>query len=295
MGETGANRGANAFRYYIVPVFPGAVSLQEQPNMTAMSKVFVSGPRRTLPFAALFLLGSCAPAVAQTSLPATPHPPPSGQLQEERGTIQVTGQAQVSVPADLVRISFTVETEARAAGEATAENAQKMEAVISAIRSMGVPGLDVETFGYSLRPEYEVSREGTGTRAISGYRVQNNIRVTFPDVEATGSVLDGAVEAGANRVTNLQFEASDTRSARLEALREAVTSARLQAETIASAMGAELGIALEVQGGANAPNPRSPAGIMMRAEAMPSTPVEAADHLVTATVTVKYRILEKAP
>jgi len=263
--------------------------------MTTMSKAFVSGQRRTLPFAALVLLGSCAPAVAQTSLPAAPHQLPPGQQQEERGTIQVTGQAQVSVPADLVRISFTVETEARAAGEATAQNAQKMEAVISAVRSIGVPGLDVETFGYSLRPEYEVSREGTGTRAISGYRVQNNIRVTLPDVEATGIVLDGAVEAGANRITNLQFEASDTRSARLEALREAVTNARVQAETIASAMGAELGIALEVQGGTNAPSPRSPAGLMMRAEAMPSTPVEAADRLVTATVTVKYRILEEAP
>jgi len=263
--------------------------------MTAMSKAFLSGQRRTIPVAALFLLTSCAPAVGQTSLNERPHQPAPGQLQEERGTIQVTGQAQVSVPADRVRISFSVETEAKAAGDATAQNAQKMEAVISAIRGIGVPDLDIETFGYSLRPEYEVSREGTGTRAISGYRVQNNIRVTLPDVEATGSVLDGAVEAGANRVTNLQFEASDTRSARLEALREAVLSARTQAETIASAMGAELGIALEVQGGASAPNPRSPSGLMMRAEAMPSTPVEAADHLVTATVTVKYRILEKTP
>ena len=247
----------------------------------------ISDRLRIVPFAALVMLTSCAPALAQTNLPAGPNP-----QYEERGTIQVTGQAQVTVPADLVRISFIVETEGETAGEATAQNARDMSSVITAIRSLDIPGMDVQTFGYSLRPEYEVVRDGTGTRTISGYRVQNNIRVTLPDVDATGRVLDQAVEAGANRVANLRFEASDTREARLEALGAAVRNAREQAETMAAAMGVALGIALEVQGGANAPNPRMFANMAVQAEAMPTTPVEGGDHLVTATVTIKYRILE---
>jgi uncharacterized protein YggE len=246
-----------------------------------------SGPGRVFTFAFLVLLYSCAPALAQTDPIGAP-PPPS----DEKGTLQVTGQAQITVPADLVRISFTVETEGASAGEATEENAGLMDAVIGAIRSMDLPGLDIETFGYTLRPEYRVSREGTGTRTISGYRVENNIRIELPDVDAAGDVLDRAVEAGANRVANLQFVASDTRAARLRALREAVSNAREQAEAIASAMGVELGIALEVQGGASAPNPRSPGGIMLRASAETATPVEAGDHLVTASVSITYRILE---
>jgi len=255
--------------------------------MTTMSKSPGDGHCTAISFASLLLLASCAPAVAQATLTPAPSLP-----QEEGGTIQVTGQAQITVPADLVRISFTVETEAKSAGEATEQNAQEMEAVISGVRGMGIAGLHIETFGYNLRPEYEVARDGTGNRTISGYRVQNNIRVTLPDVDATGAVLDRAVEAGANRVANLQFEASDTRDARLLALREAVASAREQAETIASAMGVQLGIALEVRGGANAPNPRSQAGVMLRAAAESSTPMEAGDHLVTASVSVTYRIRE---
>jgi len=238
-------------------------------------------------FVPLVLLSSCAPAAAQP--PAPPHPVAP---QEEAGTIQVTGQAQITVPADRVLISFTVETEGKSAGEATEENARMMEGVISAVRAAGIPGLDIETFGYNLRPEYQVSREGSGTRTISGYRAQNNIRVTVPDIDAIGAVLDRAVEAGANRIANLQFEASDTRAARLEALRDAVASAREQAETIASAMGVRLGIVLEVHGGATAPSPRSPGGLMLRASAETTTPVEAGDHLVSASVNVKYRILE---
>ncbi|MGD2121330.1 MAG: SIMPL domain-containing protein [Gemmatimonadota bacterium] len=255
--------------------------------MTSM-EMTDSGPGRTILFASLILLYSCAPALAQANSTGNPPPPP-----DEGGTIQVTGQAQITVPADLARISFTVETEGTSAGEATEANAALMDAVIEAIRSIGLDDVDIQTFGYSLRPEYQVSREDTGTRTISGYRVQNNIRVEFSDVDAAGTVLDGAVEAGANRVANLQFVASDTRAARLQALREAVSNAREQAEAIASAMEVELGIALEVQGGASAPDPRSPGGIMLRASAEVATPVEAGDHLVTASVSIKYRILEE--
>ena len=144
-----------------------------------------------IPALTLVLLTSCAPARAQVA--AAPPPPPAS---EDKGTIQVTGQAQVSVPADRVRISFTVETEAASAGDATQENARRMESVMAAVRGLNLPGLDVETFGYSLRPEYEVLRENPRTRTISGYRVLNNIRVTVGDVDATGQILDRAVEAG---------------------------------------------------------------------------------------------------
>ena len=235
----------------------------------------------------LILLSSCAPASAQTGTAPVPAP-----QDEDGGTIQVTGQADVSVEADQVRISFTVETESSSAGEATRQNAERMAGVLTALRGMDIQGMTFETFGYILRPEYEVSREGTGTRSISGYRVQNNLLVTLPDVESTGQVLDRAVESGANRIANLQFEASDTRSARLQALQGAVVQAREQAEAIASAMGVHLGPALEVQGGANVPSPLRPGAVMMRAAAETTTPVEPGEQKVTASVTITYRILE---
>lgn len=255
--------------------------------MASLWKKIHAPPSLALPLASLVLLVSCVPALAQAD-PGPPSPNPD----EEEGTLQVTGQSQILVPADRVRISLTVETEGSSAADATAENARRMEAVMAEIRSLGISGLEIETFGYSLRPEYEVSREGTGTRAISGYRVQNNIRVTLPDVEATGRVMDRGIGAGANRIADLQFEASDTREARLEALREAVANAQEQAAAIASAMGVRLGIALEVQGGASAPSPRTPGGMMLRAAAESTTPVEAGDQRVSASVTITYRIQE---
>jgi uncharacterized protein YggE len=240
----------------------------------------------------LIVLASCAPAVAQTDPLPVVHP----LAQEETGgTLRVTGQAQVFVPADLVKVNFTVETESPSAQEATTLNAQRMDAVAAAVRGAGIPGLVLETFGYSLQPEYETGRN-VSNRIISGYRVRNNIRVTLPDVDATGMIMDVAIEAGANRISDLLFEASDTHAAELEALQKAVGTAREQAEVIAAAMGARLGIALEVQGSASSPSPRSPGGMMLRAEAgVPTTPIEAGEQLVSATVTITYRILEQLP
>lgn len=249
-------------------------------------------PLSSIGFGLLILMASCAPAVAQTDPVPVMHPAAS---EETEGTLRVTGQAYVSIPADLVKLNFTVETESASAQEATTLNAQRMDAVAGAVRGAGIPGVVLETFGYDLQPEYETGRNVTN-RVISGYRVRNNIRVTLPDVDATGAIMDLAIEAGANRISNLQFEASDTRAAELEALQKAVAMAREQAEVIAEAMGARLGMALEVQGGASAPNPRSPGGMRLMAEvAAPTTPIEAGEQLVTATVTITYRILEQLP
>jgi len=237
------------------------------------------------------VLSACAPARAQTLPSPTPAAGPEG------GTIQVSGQAQIQVPADRVRISLSVETEAASAREASQLNAARMEAVMEALRRTGVRGLEIETFGYSLSPEYRYpNREDPSRQTISGYRALNNIRVTAGDVDAAGAILDAGIGAGANRVVDLRFEATDTREARLQALREAVQTAREEARTLAEAMGVSLGPPLEVQGGASPGEPRVLARAAMFAEAAAApTPIEAGAQTVSANVTILYRILEKAP
>jgi len=112
------------------------------------------------------------------------------------------------------------------------------------------------------------------------------------DVTAVGRLIDAGVGSGSNQVTSLQFEARDTQVARAEALRRAVQNARMEAETMASALGVQLGPVLELQGGAQAPPPPPPMPMyrMAMQEAAAPTPIEAADQTVTAQVTIKYRL-----
>jgi uncharacterized protein YggE len=214
-----------------------------------------------------------------------------------RGFIEVNGIGMVQVTPDQARIDFAVETRAGTAAEATAENASRMDAVIRALRSLGVQDLTVETFGYALRPEYGPRTPDPAWRPeIAGYTAQNNIRVTLGDIQAVGRVMDTAVRSGANRVAGLTFQATDTEVARREALTMAVAQARSQAEAMSAALGRTLGEPLEVRGGADSPSPRMPQGAaLMAMERAVDTPVEAGDLNVTASVFIRFALGGPAP
>jgi uncharacterized protein YggE len=214
-------------------------------------------------------------------------------VDSDAGFIQVSGNGSLDVPVDRAHVVFAVETEASEARDAVGENAAAMDGVLAALRALDVPGLDVETMGFNLQPQYE---RGAGeVPRIRAYRAVNNVSVTVDDVEAVGTVIDAATGAGANRVASLRFDARDTQAARLEALRLATDEARSQAEVLAAALGYPLGPPLEVHGNAQSPMP--PPMPMLRGaiayetqSAGPATPVEAGDQTVTASVTIKYRL-----
>lgn len=218
-------------------------------------------------------------------------PRQEAQSVEEAGFIEVSGTGQVSVPPDRASVAFAMETRAGAADQAAAANADAMDRVLSAIRRADFPDLELETFGYSLQPEYAPRNDRT-TREITSYAAYNNVRATTSDIEAVGRVIDTAISAGANRVASISFTASDTDDARAEALAQAVRRARAQAEVIARTLGHELGAALEVRGGAQIPSPIRGGFEMartMNAQAAP-TPIEAGDQTVTASVTIRFAL-----
>jgi hypothetical protein len=229
-------------------------------------------------------------AVVAASVLALPLGAQQPSVDPDTGFIQVSGNADVSVPVDRAHVLFAVETEAPDARTAVEQNATSMDAVLTALRGLDVEGLDLETTGFDLQPQYE---RGQGeVPRIRAYRARNHVSVTVDDVEAVGRVLDTATGAGANRVASLRFEARDTEAARLEALRLAMQEARQQAEVMAEALGLPLGPPLEVHGGAQRPQPPMPLAMarMEMAQTAPSTPVEAGDQTVSASVTIKYRL-----
>lgn len=205
-------------------------------------------------------------------------------------TVQVSGTAEVEVDPDRARVLFSVETEAETAEGASSRNAERMDAVLSALRQTEMPGLQLETRGYSLQPRYR-RPDSDDAPEIDGFRASNMVEATISAPDSVGALVDAAIEAGANQVASLSFLASDTEEARLQALRQAVERARTEAEAIAGALGMSLGRALEVTGGADSP----PGPVAVRMEALGSfqsspTPVEPGSQTVSASVTVRYAL-----
>ena len=238
-------------------------------------------PRPTGVVALLLLALAAGSLSAQTATPA------------DSGVVRVSGTGQVSVAPDHGRVSFAVETRGDDAAETSRENAERMTAVLEAVRGTEVEGLEVETFGYALRPIYRtVTEDGERVQRLDGYQATNNVSARFSDIEAAGRIIDAAVEAGANRIAGLSFYAEETAEARDEALGMAVENATREARVMAAALGRTLGGALEIQGGAQQPRPamRFESMDMAMAQARSETPVEAGDQTVSAQVSITFRL-----
>lgn len=243
--------------------------------------------RKMLAFATSLL---ALPAAAAAQQPATPPAPPPIR------TITVSGTGTVLRQPDQAVVNLAVESFATSAEQAAGENAEKMDAMLKAVRQVGIPQDKIRTVSYQLNPEYDYSQPPTprqpGEQRLIGYRAINMVTVTIDDIRKVGPVIDAAIKAGGNRVMGINFQLKDPESARQDALRQAVEKARREAETLAAASGEKLGELLTLT---TAPMVEPPVPMFRRAEAMAATapvptPVEPGQLEIQASVSATYRI-----
>ena len=224
----------------------------------------------------LLLAGASAAALAQ-------QPPVS--------SIRVTGDAKVTAKPDRVQIDIGVTTRAPQSQDAATQNARQVEAVLAAVRKAAGPAAVLKTISYSLNPNYQFHPNG-GEPKIDGYTANNVVQVTLDELAKIGSVIDAATQAGANHVQGIQFTLRDQAAVRAQALREAVTRARAEADVLAEALGLKVVRVLNVEESSPGIVPvRVLAGApraMVTAAA--STPVETGTLDVTANVTLSVEV-----
>jgi uncharacterized protein len=208
--------------------------------------------------------------------------------------ISVAARGEVKVVPDRANIQISVQTQAPTAAAAATENARKQKAVIDAIRAAGVDAKDIATINYNVYPEqrYEPNREPV----VIGYNVTNTLSVDLKAISLVGPVIDAALSKGANMITSLQFIASNTESARQEAIGIAVRKARADAEAAARAAGGSISGLLEVNVGAYFPPPPRPMEMKVQragAPAMADTPISAGDQTLAVDVNTRWRFVAK--
>lgn len=218
---------------------------------------------------------------------------PLAAQQEERDdprTVTVNASARVERAPDRAVATVAVETQAETAEAASQQNAQSMDAVLAALRNLGVSGEAMRTTGYRLNPVYIPAERGETGPRVGGYRAVNMVEIRVDSLDELGAIIDAAIAAGANRVASLHFELQDMESARLEAIGLAVEKARREAEVVARAAGQRLGLPHSIQTSSEVPFPRpmyaERAVAMDMAQAQ--TPIESGTVTVTAHVTIVY-------
>lgn len=150
--------------------------------------------------------------------------------------IFVTGNAFKKVNPDRVSVTLGVETQEKTAQEAAAKNAEIMNAVISALRELGINTNQISTSYYNIYSIYDYERDRVmpypQNPILVGYRVTNTITVTMQANADVGKVIDAAVNAGANQVQGVSYFVSEEvqRQISSELIEEAVLNAKMKAE-----------------------------------------------------------------
>jgi uncharacterized protein YggE len=237
-----------------------------------------------------------AASAQQTALSGKDYPCCSRE--DRRGTISVTGEAKEYYRPDTAIITLGVETKGVTASGAAAENSKRAEGIIAALKDLISPaaGDSIKTSSYSLQPVYEYDAQRKKS-LLSGYMVRNLVTVRTKKIESAGSIIDKAVQSGANNVQGLGFILSDRMELCNGTLKKAVERANKEAAYVAGLLGTEISGVKSVSSscGNEVPHPLYERALTAKSMqgAAPETVIEPGDIAVNAAVGVVFYLKEK--
>jgi len=170
-----------------------------------------------------------------------------------QSVVSTSGTATVKVTPDKVSVTIGVETRGETAEQAAAANAELMEKVLAALKSLGIAEDQISTNWYSVWPVYEYRSppcieiypqppECAPKSEITGYAASNSVTVTLDADADVGGVIDTAVSAGATNVNGAYFFVSSERQEEIRQglIADAIANARSRADKAADAVNMEV-------------------------------------------------------
>lgn len=161
-------------------------------------------------------------------------------------TITVSGKGEVYVKPDIATISFGVTAESLDISKAQTQSAEKINAIIAALKKLGIDEKDIKTTNYNMYPRYEYQKTSvmypyeSGKQVLVGYVVTQGITVKVRDLSKSGVVLSSLGELGATDISGLSFEVDNDDAVKSAARAQAIADAKVNAEVMAKALGVRL-------------------------------------------------------
>ncbi|MCJ7453105.1 MAG: SIMPL domain-containing protein [Steroidobacteraceae bacterium] len=214
---------------------------------------------------------------------------------ERPGTVSVSGQGEVTAQPDMARVTLGVEARRPGLPDARTTVTAAVDRLLALTRELGIDAKYVNATGLQVQPDYTWNQEAR-KQELQGYVVSRQVQVELRDLDKLGTLMERAVSAGANQVGGATLDSTRRKELERQAMALAVQDARLNAETLARAAGAEIG-AVRALNASSSP-PQMPmyrmAAADMPAGAPPAeTTYQAGDMTFTARVSVEYELVSK--
>ncbi|MET0271535.1 MAG: SIMPL domain-containing protein [Phenylobacterium sp.] len=235
--------------------------------------------------AALSALLACSAAPAALAQAA----PPAADTMFRATTLNLAAYGETRIAPDMATITLGVMTEAKTAQAAMQANANRMTAVVDALRRAGIAAKDIQTSSLNLNPQYVY--EQNVPPKLSGYQASNQVTITVHDLARLGQAVDATVSAGANQINGISFGLDDPTAAENAARESAVKALAAKADLYARATGYRVARLVTLSEGASSyPQPPMPMMAMARMEKASDTSISPGELKVRVDVTGLYEL-----
>jgi len=221
------------------------------------------------------------------------------KIQMTENTITVSDTGEIYAKPDLALTTFSVITEEKTVAEALSKNTEKMNTVIDFVKDQGVEEKDLKTTSFNIYPRYEWYEEReclvypcpTGERVLVGYEVQQSLQVKIRDTGEIGTIIEGATDAGANQVGDLQFTIDKEDELKKQAREQAIEKAKTKAKELADQLGVKLVRIANFSESSIIPYYYGlEKAAAMGAEEAPQPQIETGENKIEVTVAITYEI-----
>lgn len=208
------------------------------------------------------------------------------------GIISVSGTGTLNLSPDMAIISAGVQSKAKSAKTALADNNSKMAALFAELEKAGIAKKDIQTSNFNIYPEVVYpKRESNKPPKIVGYNVNNQVTVRIRKLETVGDVLTTLVSAGANNMSGLSFAVSNRKEKLDEARKAAIADARKKAELYASETGTTIKRLKSLnEGGVSNPQPVMMRSAKMEMAADMAVPVAQGEMSISVTINTSWEL-----
>lgn len=157
----------------------------------------------------------------------------------EKRLVSITGKAVIEVPADIVRIGFSVESRDIADTKKSKSRVDQVSnGVLAAMYDLGLGEEDITTDGFYLEHSSDYEEECDSSR---NPLVGRSFELTLRDLTKYNLVINALVKSGISEINSSTIEVSNRAEIENKAMAKAIENAKSQAALLVEKLDAQLG------------------------------------------------------
>lgn len=200
-------------------------------------------------------------------------------------TVEVSATGEVTLEPDIATFNVQISEKGETTKEAQQRANEKMNQVLTTLRTGGIADRDIGTTALSLRPEYVWVEN---RQQLVGQVASQSLSVKVRDLGTLGSLIDSLGEVTSITLTSIVLDKEDKSAGMIEARKRAVAQAREKAELYANESGLHVQSVITISEFSSASNPYNPRlkAVALASEAAYDMATEIPAGMLTITSTI---------